>query len=91
VGAQQKHVQQAGEGSTVAAGGYVAVSDITDDSGTGELGDPGGLSQLQSPFGNVAIDPVVDGLAVRAHDVDRAVTVNEALRHSGEELAYFHV
>ena len=75
----------------MAAASDVPVAHITNDGGTGELGDPGRLSELQSPSSNIALDPVVDGLAVRAHSGDRAVMLDEALSHRGEELAYFYV
>ena len=90
-GAQQQHIEQAGQWCAVAPGGDVPVADVTYHGGARPLGDPGRLAQLQRAPGGGALDPVVDGLAVRAYGVHAPVRVRQVLGHVAEKLADGHV
>lgn len=61
-------------------GGYVAVADVAHYGGTRPLGYPRRSPELEATQGRAALDPVVDGLAVRADNVDRAMRVCQLAR-----------
>ncbi len=84
--AEQQLVEERHERRAVAARGDVADTDVGDDGRTGLLGDPGGLPDLQGAERVRAVDPVVHGLAVRAHRVDAADLRRDVGRHVGERL-----
>ncbi|KOU11646.1 hypothetical protein ADK87_00060 [Streptomyces sp. NRRL F-4711] len=57
---------------SLATGGDVPAAQVGDDGQSRRLGDPGGLAELEGAAHGAVLDPVVQGLPVRDHQVGAA-------------------
>ena len=70
-GLEDQGVEHADQGSALPAGDDVGRAHVAHHGQARRLGEPGRLAELEGALGHRALDPVEEGLAVRAHRVDR--------------------